>query len=97
MMFYNGDTGSPEVIKDKNVFLVKKTMVAYWNDYPCHCGKFFVLDLSGNTPVISNELSDLTASAIDWISWGDKNSVISLGGLKYKYENGKVIFLEDNN
>lgn len=95
MMTSNGQDEIDDAIKTNGQYLTRKTIIKYWESEPCHCEKFFMLDLSGKKPVISNEFFDSASSYIDWVSWGDKRSVISLAGKKYRYENGKVTPVED--
>ncbi|NTX69233.1 hypothetical protein FCH31_07245 [Lelliottia amnigena] len=57
-----------------------------------------LFDFSGKDVVISNEFyspANYDAS-IDWVSWGQKNSVIAFDdGSRFRYENGRVTMIDD--
>jgi len=57
-----------------------------------------LFDFSGKDVVISNEFyspANYDAS-IDWVSWGEKNSVIAFDdGSHFRYENGHVTMIDD--
>ena len=91
----NGDDGIADVHNVNGEYLTKKSIIGYWEDYPCHCEKFFMLDLSGDKPEMSNVFFDPASYYIDWVSWGDKNTIISLAGNKYRYEKGKITPIEN--
>lgn len=96
MMTSNGQDELDDSIKIKNVYLTRKTVIKFWEESPCYCDKFFVLDLSDNEPVISNVIYNPPASYLDWVSWGVEKTVLSLNGVKYLYKNGSLSQLENN-
>ncbi|WP_446029511.1 hypothetical protein [Lelliottia amnigena] len=57
-----------------------------------------LFDFSDKEVVISNEFyspANYDAS-IDWVSWGQKNSVIAFDdGSRFRYENGRVTMIDD--
>lgn len=94
MMTSNGYDELDDSVKVKNAYLTRKTVIKFWEESSCYCYNFFMLDLSGNRPVISNFIHDSPASYLDWVSWGGKQDVLSLNGVKYLYKNGKLSPLE---